>query len=167
MKRAVYAGSFDPVTLAHIDVLDRAVQIFDHVIIAVADNSQKQPLFSADERVEMLREVLAGRAEVEVDSFRGLTVEYARRRDAGALIRGLRATSDFDSEFQMALMNRRLAPEIHTVFLMTSFANVYLSSSMIKEICRYGGDIDSLVPAGVASRLKDRLQSRTRAEAGR
>ncbi|MHB8572237.1 MAG: pantetheine-phosphate adenylyltransferase [Candidatus Dormibacteria bacterium] len=157
LKSAVYAGSFDPVTLAHIDVLERAVQVFDRVTVAVAVNSQKSPLFSAEERIEMLRECLAGEPRVDVDAFEGLTVDYARQRGAQSLIRGLRAISDFDGEFQMALMNRKLAPEIITVFLMTSFANVYLSSTMIKEICRLGGDIEAFVPAGVARRLREKL----------
>jgi pantetheine-phosphate adenylyltransferase len=147
MKVAIYPGSFDPVTLGHLDVLHRAADMFDKVVIAVVANPQKAPLFSIEERVEMIEESVNHDSRIEVDSFEGLTVDYARRIGATAIVKGLRAVSDFESEFQQALFNRKLAPEITTVFLMTSFANVYLSSSLIKEVARLGGDISFAVPA--------------------
>ena len=153
MSRAVYPGSFDPFTLGHLDILQRATGIFEKVIVAVLENPNKSPLFSVDERIAMIRDSVGEDDKVEVDSFNGLTVEYARKVGAGSLVRGLRATSDFESEFQMALFNRRLAPEITTVFLMTSFANVFLSSSLIKEVSRHGGNVDFAVPPSVAERL--------------
>ena len=160
MKLVVYPGSFDPFTLGHLDILERATAIFDKVIVAVLENPNKTPQFSITERVEMIRESVADNAGVEVDSFDGLTVEYARKVGASSLLRGLRATSDFESEFQMALFNRKLAPEVTTVFLMTSFANVYLSSSLIKEVARHGGNVDFAVPASVAKRLAQLTQNR-------
>ncbi len=155
MKLAVYPGSFDPLTFGHLDVVERATAIFDRVIVAVSTNPQKNPLFSTDERIGMIRESLSGNDRVEVDSFSGLTVEYAQRVGAGSIVKGLRATSDFESEFQQALFNRKLAPDVTTVFLMTSFANVYLSSSLVKEVARYGGDVSFAVTPAVASRLAE------------
>jgi pantetheine-phosphate adenylyltransferase len=160
VKLVVYPGSFDPFTLGHLDILERATAIFDKVIVAVLKNPNKTPQFSVTERVEMIRESVADNAAVEVDSFDGLTVEYARKVGASSLLRGLRATSDFESEFQMALFNRKLAPEVTTVFLMTSFANVYLSSSLIKEVARHGGNVDFAVPASVAKRFAQLTQNR-------
>ena len=160
MSKAVYPGSFDPFTLGHLDILERATGIFDKVVVAVLENPNKTPLFSVTERVEMIRESVADNSAVEVDSFDGLTVDYARKVGAGSLLRGLRATSDFESEFSMALFNRKLAPEVTTVFLMTSFANVYLSSSLIKEVARHGGDVDFAVPDSVAKRLARLTQNR-------
>jgi pantetheine-phosphate adenylyltransferase len=153
MKTAVYPGSFDPFTLGHLDILERACGIFDRVIVGVLRNPNKTAMFSADERMEMIRDSLEGNSKIEVDSFEGLTVEFARTVDAVAIVRGLRATSDFESEFQMALFNRKLAPGVTTVFLMTSFANVFLSSSLIKEVASHGGDVEFAVPASVARRL--------------
>jgi pantetheine-phosphate adenylyltransferase len=153
VSRAVYPGSFDPFTLGHLDILQRASDIFEKVIVAVLENPNKAPLFSVEERIDMIRDSVGEDARIEVDSFNGLTVDYARKVGAGSLVRGLRATSDFESEFQMALFNRRLAPEINTVFLMTSFANVFLSSSLIKEVASYGGNVDFAVPPSVAKRL--------------
>jgi pantetheine-phosphate adenylyltransferase len=160
VSKAVYPGSFDPFTLGHLDILERATGIFDKVVVAVLENPNKTPLFSVTERVEMIRESVADNSAVEVDSFDGLTVDYARKVGAGSLLRGLRATSDFESEFSMALFNRKLAPEVTTVFLMTSFANVYLSSSLIKEVARHGGDVDFAVPDSVAKRLARLTQNR-------
>ena len=154
---ALYPGSFDPVTLGHLDILERATLIFDHVVVAVLENTRKAALFSVDERVELIRESVNGNSRVEVSTFSGLTVECARSVGATAIVRGLRATSDFENEFQMALMNRRLAPDVHTVFLMTSFSNVYISSSMIKEVCRHGANIDDFVPAASARALNERI----------
>ena len=160
MRIAVYPGSFDPFTLGHLDILERATGIFDKVIVAVLQNPNKSPLFSVEERIEMIRESVAADRNVEVDSFDGLTVDYAKKVGAGSLLRGLRATSDFESEFQMALFNRKLAPEVTTVFLMTSFANVFLSSSLIKEVARHGGNVDFAVPESVAKRLARLAENR-------
>ena len=154
---AVYPGSFDPVTLGHLDILSRATLIFDRVVIAVLENPGKEPLFTAEERVELIRRSIGEDPRVEVDTFSGLTVDYARRVGATAIVRGLRAVSDFENEFQMALMNRRLAPQVHTVFLMTAFSNVFVSSSLIKEVCRYGGGIEEFVPPPVAAAMRRRF----------
>ena len=155
---ALYPGSFDPITLGHIDILERATAIFDRVVISVLRNPAKQPLFSVDERLDLIRaatESIDG--EVTVDSFDGLTVEHARQVGAIAIVRGLRAVSDFETEFQMALMNRRLEPDVHTVFLMTSAPYVYMSSNLVKEVCRLGGDISEFVPPAIAEALHRRL----------
>ena len=155
---ALCPGSFDPITLGHIDILERATAIFDRVVVSVLRNPAKQPLFSVDERLELIgaaTESLDG--EVTVDSFDGLTVEHARQVGAIAIVRGLRALSDFETEFQMALMNRRLEPDVHTVFLMTSAPYVYMSSNLVKEVCRLGGDISEFVPPAIAEALHRRL----------
>jgi pantetheine-phosphate adenylyltransferase len=157
MRVAVYPGSFDPVTFGHLDILERATLIFDRVIMAVLENPGKAPLFTTEERVELIRASVAEHPRfdhIEVGTFSGLTVEYARQSGATAIVRGLRAVSDFENEFQMALMNRRLAPQIHTVFLMTAFSNVFVSSSLIKEVCRYGGRIDDFVPPVCAAAMR-------------
>jgi pantetheine-phosphate adenylyltransferase len=158
-RTAVYPGSFDPITLGHLDVLERAALMFDRVIVAVLENPAKQPLFDAAERVDLIRRVVDDKPHIEVDTFNGLTVDYAMKVGATAIVRGLRAISDFENEFQMALMNRRLAPQVHTVFLMTSFSNVFVSSSLIKEVCRYGGNIDDFVPPLVAAAMKQRFHA--------
>jgi pantetheine-phosphate adenylyltransferase len=158
---AVYPGSFDPATLGHLDILDRALTMFDRVVVAVLTNSSKQALFSASERCEILRAAIGDRQNVEVKQFSGLTVEVARQAGAVALVRGLRAVSDFEAEFQMALMNRKLAPEIHTVFLMTLFSNVYVSSSLIKEIARFGGKFEDLVPEPAAKALHSKFKEKS------
>ena len=154
---AIYPGSFDPVTFGHLDILTRATLIFDRVVVAVLDNPLKSPLFSAEERIELIRAAVDGDPRVSFDTFDGLTVAFAQRVGATAIVRGLRAVSDFENEFQMALMNRRLAPDIHTVFLMTSFSNVYVSSSLIKEVCRLGGAIEEFVPEASALALRGRF----------
>jgi pantetheine-phosphate adenylyltransferase len=155
---ALYPGSFDPITLGHIDILERATAIFDRVVVSVLRNPAKQPLFSIDERLELIRAVTESLdGEVTVDSFDGLTVEHARQVGAIAIVRGLRALSDFETEFQMALMNRRLEPDVHTVFLMTSAPNVFMSSTLVKEVCRLGGDISEFVPPAIADALHRRL----------
>ena len=151
---ALYPGSFDPVTRGHLDILERACLIFDKVVIGVLQNPAKSPLFTTDERVDLIRRSIDGDARVEVGTFEGLTVEYAQRVGAIAIVRGLRVTSDFENEFQMTLMNRRLNPDIHTVFLMTSFTNVFISSSIIKEVFRLGGRIDDAVPPPCAEALR-------------
>jgi pantetheine-phosphate adenylyltransferase len=158
-KIAVYPGSFDPFTNGHLDVVNRALGIFDRLIVAVAANPDKrQPLFSVDERVQLIQESLKGRDRVEVTSFKGLTVEFARSRGANTLVKGLRAYSDFDAELQQALMNRKLAPDIHTVFLMSGFAHIYVSSSILKDIASYGGKVSDLVPAPIARALKEKFR---------
>lgn len=159
VKAAVYPGSFDPLTNGHLDVVDRALGIFDRLIIAVAANPEKrQPLFTVEERIQLITASLKGRERVEVSSFRGLTVEFARSQGATTLVKGLRAYSDFDAELQQALMNRKLAPDIHTVFLMSSFAHIYVSSSILKDIASYGGNVSDLVPAAVAKALKEKYR---------
>ena len=156
---ALCPGSFDPITEGHLDVIRRAVHLFGRVIVAVACNADKQPLFTVEERVAMARSACQDLPNVEVASFEGLVVEYARRRGAKALVRGLRAVSDFEQEVQMALMNRRLAEDVHTVFLIAHPDHAFLSSSLVKEVCRLGGEVAGLVPAGVAARLRERLLS--------
>jgi pantetheine-phosphate adenylyltransferase len=158
-KIAVYPGSFDPFTNGHLDVVDRALGIFDRVIVAVAANPDKrQPLFTVEERIKLIEESLKGRDRVEVTSFTGLTVEFARSRGATTLVKGLRAYSDFDAELQQALMNRKLAPDIHTVFLMSGFAHIFVSSSILKDIASYGGKVDDLVPPPIARALKEKYR---------
>ena len=158
-KIAVYPGSFDPFTNGHLDVVDRALGIFDRVIVAVAANPDKrQPLFTVEERIKLIEESLKGRVGVEVTSFKGLTVEFARSLGATTLIKGLRAYSDFDAELQQALMNRKLAPDIHTVFLMSGFAHIFVSSSILKDIASYGGKVADLVPPPVARALKEKYR---------
>ena len=158
-KVAVYPGSFDPFTNGHLDVVDRALSIFDRVVVAVAANPEKrQPLFTVEERIKLIEESLKSRHGVEVTSFKGLTVEFARSRGATTLIKGLRAYSDFDAELQQALMNRKLAPDIHTVFLMSSFAHIFVSSSILKDIASYGGKVADLVPPPIARALKEKYR---------
>ncbi len=156
-RTALYPGSFDPVTFGHLDILDRAASIFDTVIIAVLANPSKTPLFTAAERVELLRASIGERAAVQVATFDGLTVDYAKSVGAVAIVRGLRAVSDFENEFQMALMNRSLNADINTVFLMTSFANVFISSSIIREVCRLGGDVSDVVPSVSAEAMRGKF----------
>jgi pantetheine-phosphate adenylyltransferase len=158
MRTAIYPGSFDPLTNGHVDVVERAARLFDSVVVAVARNSAKTPLFSVDERVEQLGAALAHCANVRVTAFEGLLVAFAERTGATALIRGLRAVSDFEYEFQMALMNRRLAPDIETVFLMTDADKSFVSSSMVKEVARLGGDIRGLVPEVVEAAMVERVR---------
>jgi pantetheine-phosphate adenylyltransferase len=154
MRRAVYPGSFDPITNGHLDVLDRARALFDHVILTVARNAVKQPLFTLDERVALIREAVADRPNVSVDVFEGRIVDYARDHGAVALVRGLRALSDFEYEFQMALMNRKLAGDLETVFLMPNEKYTYLNSSIIRELSRLHTDVSEFVPDTVAQALR-------------
>jgi pantetheine-phosphate adenylyltransferase len=154
MTLAVYPGSFDPVSYGHVDVMERALKVFGRLIVAVAINSEKHPLFSVDERLEMLRTIAVGMKGVEVDSFSGLLVDYAKKRGARIIIRGLRALSDFEYEFQMALTNRKICSDIETVFLMPSEQYSYLSSRMIKEIAGLGGDVTAFVPDIVTAILR-------------
>lgn len=155
---AIYPGSFDPVTTGHFDIISRAAGMFETTIVLVAVNSAKTALFGADERVDMIREACQGLPGVEVDTLSGdLLVNYAKRRGARVVVKGLRAVSDFEYEFQMALLNRRLAPEVETVFLMTSAEHSYLSSSIVKEIGQLGGDVRGLVPPSVEPHLRQRF----------
>ena len=155
---AVYPGSFDPVTNGHLDVIARAAETFDSLVVAVGRNSAKAALFSVEERLELLRAVCAPWPHVSVDAFDGMLVTFARERGARVLIKGLRAVSDFEYEFQMALANRHLAPDVETLFMMTSAEHLYLSSSIVKEIARLGGDVSALVPEAVAWRLREKLR---------
>lgn len=150
---AIYPGSFDPVTSGHYDIIVRASRLFERLIVAVAPNPNKQPLFSVEERVAILQEVCASLPNVQVESFEGLLVDFAKQRGAQVIVKGLRAVSDFDYELQMALTNRRLCPQIETVFMMTSSEYVFLSSSIVKEIARLGGSVQGLVPKGVEPHL--------------
>jgi len=158
MKIAVYPGSFDPITNGHLDVLKRASSIFDLVYIAVARNLQKTALFTAEERMTMIQDCTTQFDNVKLDSFEGLVVEYARQVEAEVIIRGLRALSDFDYEFQMALTNRHLAEKIDTVFLMPHEDYTYLSSSVVRELARFGGDISGFVPANVEAALLKKIR---------
>jgi pantetheine-phosphate adenylyltransferase len=153
---AVFPGSFDPLTSGHVDIIERGCAIFDRVIVAVLINQDKTPLFTVQERVAMIKDVFQGRPNVEVDTFDGLLVEYARRKRAHALIRGLRAVSDFEYEFQMALMNRRLNHDLETVFLMPAEQFTYTSSRLIKEVFKLGGEVGGLVPSVVEERLRQK-----------
>jgi pantetheine-phosphate adenylyltransferase len=153
---ALCPGTFDPVTNGHVDIVHRAAALFDRVLVAVVENPGKEPLFSAAERVEMLREALSGLGNVEVESFSGLLVDHARSRGVGVIVKGLRAVSDFDYELQMAQMNRHLG-EVETCFVPTSPRWSYLSSSLVKEVAGFGGDVSGLVPEQVLGRLKERL----------
>jgi pantetheine-phosphate adenylyltransferase len=157
MRRAIYPGSFDPVTNGHLDVIERARKLFDEVIVAVADNDEKQPLFSLKDRLNLLS-VTAGKIDnVRIAEFKGLLVDFARQEEAGAVIRGLRAVSDFEFEFQMALMNRKLDGAVETIFLMPKEEYTYLSSRIVKEIARLGGDVSRFVPACVVKALKTKF----------
>lgn len=151
---AIYPGSFDPVTNGHLDLIERGAKIFGRLVVAVLHNQDKLPLFSVGERIEMLREVTRPWSNVEIDVFDGLLVEYAQRRGAQVLLRGIRAISDYEYELQMALMNRKLAPGIETVFMMPAEAYSYLSSRLVKEVFHLGGDISKLVPSLVIERLR-------------
>ena len=157
-RRAIYPGSFDPVTNGHLDVIDRARKLFDEVIVAVAHNDQKSPLFSLEERLDLIKGALGKMRNVEVAPLDGLLVNFAIARNATAVIRGLRAISDFEFEFQMALMNRKLEATVETIFLMPKEEYTYLSSRIVKEIARLGGDVTGFVPARVAKALRAKLK---------
>ncbi len=154
---AIYPGSFDPVTNGHLDLIERGVRLFGHLIVAVARNIEKTTLFTTQERIELVREAVNRRSDVTVESFEGLLVDYARTRGARVVMRGLRALSDFEYEYEMAMMNRRLYPDIETLFMMTSESNFFVSSRRVKEVMRFGGDVSSLVPPMVNRRLAEKL----------
>jgi pantetheine-phosphate adenylyltransferase len=155
--KAIYPGSFDPVTNGHLDLIARGSRIFDHLVVAILQNSAKNPLFNVEERVEMLTEALAGFANVSVATFDGLLVDFVREQQAQAVMRGIRAISDYEYELQMALMNRRLAPELETIFLMPDGKYSFVSSRLVKEVFTLGGSIEGLVPQFVIDRLKARV----------
>ena len=161
MRRAIYPGSFDPVTNGHLDIIERGCKLFDEIIIAILVNPEKQPFFTIEERREMLLEVTGeisrGSCRLVVEDFQGLLVDYAIRRQADAIVRGIRAISDYEYELQMALMNRRLEPRIETVFMMPAEAYSYLSSRLVKEVFQLGATIDGLVPASVEARMREKL----------
>ena len=154
---ALYPGTFDPPTNGHIDLIQRGAKLFEHLTVAILNNPVKDPLFTVEERVEMLKESTAALANVSVATFDGLMVEFARKQGASAVLRGIRAISDYEYEFQMALMNRRLAPEIETVFLQPAGRYSFVSSRMLKEVFAFGGDVSGLVPPNVLKRLRARM----------
>ena len=157
---AIYPGSFDPLTNGHVDIILRGARIFDRIIVAVLGNREKTPLFSVVDRIAMAREVFAGERKVEVDSFDGLLVDFARQKGAHVIVRGLRAISDFEYEFQMALMNRRLVPDLETVFMMPAESYTYISSRLIREVFALGGPISGLVPEQVEARMRGTRRAR-------
>ena len=157
MNVAIYPGSFDPVTKGHADIVKRAAAIFDKVIVAVSVNSQKSPLFSIEERIELAKSVFSNYDNVEVDTFTGLLADYGKKVGARAIIKGLRAVSDFEYEFQQALINKKLNSEIETVFMAASSENMFLSSSVIKQVCMLGGDVTPFIPQEVSKEIIDKL----------
>lgn len=159
MKIAIYPGTFDPITNGHLDLIKRALELFDELVVAIAENPEKHPLFTLEERLEMVKATVASLSGVKVMTFAGLTAELTTKAGAVAILRGLRAVSDFEFEFQIALMNRRLAPKAETVFLMPSEQFTYLSSNVIKDVARHSGDITAFVPPIVAQKLKAKFKS--------
>ena len=157
---AIYPGSFDPLTNGHVDIIRRGARLFDRIVVAVLINLEKAPLFTVPERVEIAREAFTGQPNVEVDTFDGLLVDYARKRGAGVIVKGLRAVSDFEFEMQMALMNRKLNPEVETVFMMPTQPYTYVSSRLVKEVVALGGSVHGLVPESVEKRLREKKLAR-------
>ena len=164
MKTAIYPGSFDPVTLGHYDIIERSSKIFDKVIVGVLINSAKSPLFSVEERVKMLEDVTADLPNVEIKSFNGLLIDFVRQNEANVIVRGLRAVTDFDYELQLAQMNRVIAPEIDTLFLTTNLKYAYLSSSMVKEVAMYGGDISEFLEPAIADKVRAKFPNAARSK---
>ncbi|MBA4494745.1 pantetheine-phosphate adenylyltransferase [Paenactinomyces guangxiensis] len=162
MKIAVYPGSFDPVTFGHLDIIERGAKVFDKIIVAVLINSAKNPLFSVEERKQMLIEATKVFPQVEVDSFDGLLIDYVHKREANVILRGLRAISDFEYELQIASINRKLSEKVETLFLMTNNKHSFISSAMVKEVAKYGADVKDLVPHHVAEALSLKFTDQTR-----
>ncbi|ABP67377.1 pantetheine-phosphate adenylyltransferase [Caldicellulosiruptor changbaiensis] len=160
MKIGVYPGSFDPVTNGHLDIIERASKIFDKLIVAVLVNPNKTPVFDIDERVELLKETTEHLPNVEVKAFKGLLIDFMKQENAKVIVKGLRAVSDFEYEFQMALLNKKLEPSIETIFMMTNSKYSYLSSSMVKEVARFGGCIEDLVPEKIAKKVMKKLNKK-------
>jgi len=156
---ALYPGTFDPITLGHVDIIKRAIKLFDNLIVAVADNRDKTPLFTVDERIELIKKSIDNLENITITSFDGLTAKFAKDNGAQAIIRGLRAVSDFEFEFQMALMNRKIEPEVEAVYLMPNDKYSYISSSLVKDIAKRGGDISCFVPGVVKKALRERYSS--------
>jgi pantetheine-phosphate adenylyltransferase len=155
---AIYPGSFDPITNGHVDIINRGLKVFEQVIVAVLENPKKRPLFTTKERVRMIQDIFASKKEVEVRAFDGLLVDFARAQGTRVVIRGLRAISDFEYEFQMALMNRSLAPDIETFFMMPSVNYSFLSSNLVREVAGLGGSVEGLVPPSVARKLRNKVR---------
>ena len=160
MNKAIYPGSFDPVTLGHLDIIERTSKMFDRVIIGVLNNKSKSPLFSVEERVNMLKEVTSSLPNVEVQSFEGLLIDFVRKNDARVIVRGLRAITEFEYELQMAQTNRVIAPEVDTIFLTTNLRYSYLSSSIVKEIAEFDGEISAFLHPAVAEKVREKLTAR-------
>jgi pantetheine-phosphate adenylyltransferase len=155
---AIYPGSFDPITNGHVDIIERGLKVFDRIIVAVLENPKKRPLFTTKERVRMIQDIFASKKDVEVRAFDGLLVDFARGQGTHVVIRGLRAISDFEYEFQMALMNRSLAPDVETFFMMPSVNYSFLSSNLVREVAALGGSVEGLVPGPIARKLRNRLR---------
>ncbi|GAQ26081.1 MULTISPECIES: pantetheine-phosphate adenylyltransferase [Tepidanaerobacter] len=158
MKIGIYPGSFDPITYGHVDIIERSAKLFDRLIVAVLSNPRKTPLFTVEERIEMIQESVKNMPNVEIDTFSGLLIDFARLKKADVIVKGLRAVSDFEYELQMALMNKKLDEHIETIFIMTSSKYSYLSSSVVKEVASFGGCVATVVPPLVEKRLKDKFK---------
>ena len=155
---AVYPGTFDPLTNGHVDIINRGLAVFDHIIVAIAENVRKQPMFSTGERIQMIAEAMNHDERIEIDAFSGLLIDYVQKRGANVILRGLRALADFEYEFQFALMNKRLAPNVETVFMMTGEEAFYVSSSLVKEVASFGGNVEGTVPEGVRRALEAKFK---------
>ena len=164
VRPAIYPGSFDPITNGHVDIIERGLKVFDRIIVAVLENPKKDPLFTTKERMRMIQDIFAGQKEVEVRAFDGLLVDFARSQGTNVVVRGLRAISDFEYEFQMALMNRNLDPGVETFFMMPNVKYSFLSSNMVREVVTLGGSVEGLVPELVARRLRDKIKRRKKAK---
>jgi pantetheine-phosphate adenylyltransferase len=160
MRAAIYPGSFDPLTNGHLSLIQRGLKMFDHLVVAIAVNPKKVPLFTMAERAEMIRDAIGPEPRVEIDHFEGLLVDYVKRRKQNVVLRGLRAMSDFEFEFQLANMNRRLSPDIETVFMMTGEDYFYVSSNLVREVASFGGNVEGMVPPNVLKRLSAKFASK-------